>query len=334
MDENLLGYLLATLDSETHREVESYLRTHPEAHQRLERLQRALAPLASDKKATDLKPASGLWIRTLAHVAEYRCRDLPRAPLIAVAPTPVPSRPWWRRADVLVAATLLLAVSALLLPGLNYLRARQNILACQNNLRQIYLALEDYSQRNRGQLPKVEEGPPRNFAGVFVPILNQSRGLGHEVSLDCPTQGRAPAPNVSLSQLQELYFNNPAQFERYTCTAGGCYAYPLGYRENGIHHGLRRDQENMAHVPLLADRPPFDQTTTLSLVGNSLNHDGQGQNVLYLDGRVQFATSRNVGVNADDIYLNWNQRVEAGLHRSDTVLGASPARPYLTPPID
>ncbi len=331
MDENLLGYLLDALDPETHREVESYLQSHPEAQQRLERLRRALLPLAADGRSEDLRPPTGLWVQTLARVAEYRCRDLPRAPLTRAARAVVATRPWWRRADVLVAATLLLAISALLLPGLNYLRARRNIVECQNNLREVYLALEDYSQRHRGELPKVEEVPPLNFAGVFVPILNQRGGLRREVvSLNCPSKGRIPPLNVSLDQLQDLYFNQRKQFDEYAWAVGGCYAYPLGYREGGILHGLRRDRENMAYVPLLADRPPFDQRPTPTLAGNSLNHDGQGQNVLYLDGSIQFRTSRNVGVGGDDIYLNWNQRVEAGLHRWDTVLGASPVRPSLT----
>jgi hypothetical protein len=201
-------------------------------------------------------------------------------------------------------------------------------------LREVYLALEDFSRRHHGDFPRVEEMPPLNFAGVFVPILAQNGALRPEMSVNCPSQGRLPPANVSLGQLQALYFNQRDQFEQLTWTIGGGYAYALGYREAGVHHGLRRDQETMAYIPLLADRPPFDQRTPLSLTGNSLNHDGDGQNVLYQDGRIEFRTVRKVGFGGDDIYLNRNQRVEAGVNRFDSVLGASPVRPYLAPPND
>ena len=48
MDEHLVGYLLETLGPVTHKRVEAYLRTHPEAREKLDLLRQALAPLAED----------------------------------------------------------------------------------------------------------------------------------------------------------------------------------------------------------------------------------------------------------------------------------------------
>jgi hypothetical protein len=50
--------------------------------------------------------------------------------------------------------------------------------------------------------------------------------------------------------------------------------------------------------------------------------------VLFVDGSVQFATGRNVGVNRDDIYVNQRGEVAAGRNRFDSVLGASWVHPY------
>ena len=80
----------------------------------------------------------------------------------------------------------------------------------------------------------------------------------------------------------------------------GCYAYTLGYRDSeGRLCGLRidADQAYNDYLPIMADRPPFDQTNYLSVAAgkNSPNHDGTGQNVLYLSGRVAFSTNRTVG---------------------------------------
>ena len=77
MDENLIGYLLNALEPREQREVEDALHNFPETQRRLELLRQALDPLAVDSEASD--PPSGLWVRTLARVAEHRCRELPRA---------------------------------------------------------------------------------------------------------------------------------------------------------------------------------------------------------------------------------------------------------------
>ena len=75
-------------------------------------------------------------------------------------------------------------------------------------------------------------------------------------------------------------------------------------------------------------RSPFEPPSVGRPLGNSLNHGGTGQNVLYFGGNVTFATHRHVGVDGDDIYLNKRNRVAAGVNRWDTVLGASAAHPW------
>src|SRR5262249_19482145 len=116
MDENLVGYLLQSLDPDTQAQVEDYLQTHPEARARLDRLRLALEPLAADGE--DVEVPSGLWVRTLAHIAHVRCRKPKTLPFpgdyrgLPTAPRPAWSQwlgsgpSWLRRADVIVAAVL------------------------------------------------------------------------------------------------------------------------------------------------------------------------------------------------------------------------------------
>src|SRR5262245_32766513 len=66
MEKDLLGYLLKALDADEHAAVEAYLRTHPEAHTRLEALRHTLEPLAWDAPEA---PPSGLACKTLALIA-------------------------------------------------------------------------------------------------------------------------------------------------------------------------------------------------------------------------------------------------------------------------
>ncbi|HLN26867.1 MAG TPA: hypothetical protein VK395_03930 [Gemmataceae bacterium] len=326
MEENLLGYLLNALDPRERRDVESYLLSHPEARQRLEMIRQAIQPLAADQDAVE--PPPGLRTRAIARVADYRCRPLPRAPQVRSARDV--QRTWWRRADVLVAASLLLVFSPLVVPGIAYLHHRRDIASCQNNLRSFYMALMTYSDQFDGDLPKVEKEPPRNFAGVFVPILHDG-GYLRDVSVSCPANGSNPPQCVTLATLKTLHDSQPEKFREYTSELGGCYAYPLGYwGQGGQLCGLRRapDQPHIL-LPIMADRPPFDSTggDPSFYVGNSINHGGKGQNVLYLDGSCRFCTDRHVGADANDIYLNADQRLEAGVNALDSVLAASSVHP-------
>jgi hypothetical protein len=228
----------------------------------------------------------------------------------------------------------------LILPGLAYFHHRRDIVYCQNNLRSFYVALMNYSDVNAGALPKVEKEPPYNFAGVYVPVLYQGHYLQPEVvSVRCPANGDPrPPENVTLEMLKALHDKQPDKFDEYTCDVGGCYAYALGYRnEAGRHCGVRRAPEgNNGLLPIMADKPPFDRADDDASCygGNSGNHGGMGQNVLYLDGSSRFCTQRCVGVNGNDIYLNINRRLEAGMNPWDSVLAASGVHPYPVTPSD
>ena len=334
MDENLVGYLIGALDPDTERALEGQLRVDPDARRKLERFRQALEPLEADRD--EIVPPPGLRNRTLARVAEYSWRAKPRVrPAPPVRPPSPVSISWWRRADVLVAASLLFLCLALLLPWLARAQHARSRIACMNNLREFYLALVSYSDQHNGELPRVEEDPPRNFAGVLVPILHQE-GVLSNVSLACAGTGESAPPLLPIDQVEELARKQPNRFEQYTHQAGGCYAYPLGYRTGGrlVAIGLDPDLPH-DHLPILADRPPFESPDAPALLhANSENHGGEGQNVLFMSGRVQFYKSRNVGWNGDDIYLNQNRRLEPGVSRMDVVLAASPVRASPSPPLD
>jgi prepilin-type processing-associated H-X9-DG protein len=126
MDERLLDYLLGAADDSQRRAVEAELRRNPAARARLARLRRRLAPLAAD--AVPPWPPPGLAARTIAAVAARR--RLPEAP--PLRPSPGPG--WLRRADVLVAAVLLLAVGLLAGPALARHWRHAETRAAQNNL--------------------------------------------------------------------------------------------------------------------------------------------------------------------------------------------------------
>jgi prepilin-type processing-associated H-X9-DG protein len=318
MDENLVGYLLNTLDAGEQRQVEAYLAGHPEARQRLELLRHSLEPLAADRAET--APPPDLVVRTIARVAEYcvRERDLPRAP--AAPPRSfTPSRPLWRRADVLVAASLLLTALGLAIPAILHLRTPRAVLECQNNLQLVYGALKAYHDHH-GKFPDVAAEKPHGAAGLAVPLLVNAGVWPEGGSVCCPGNGPPRACSVPLDQLKNMA---PDEFKQVASTLVPCYAYSLGYMiENTYHPPACDPNQPNSLLPLVADVVPMDMTFR-----NSLNHGGRGQNVLFQDGHVRFTVLRTVGLDGDDIYVNRDQKIAAGLGRRDTVLGPSNSYP-------
>ena len=326
MDENLVGYLLNSLDSEAHRRVEEYLHGNASAQKRLEQLRRALEPLAAD--AEPPAPPAGLWIRTLARVAEDRCRRLPAAPRPATVPAGS-SRAWWRRADLLVAASVLVLLGGIAIAWIHEVRQREQIEGCKNNLREYHQALVGYSDLHEGEFPAVTEKGSHSVAGIFIPVLNSNGLLPRARNLSCPGNDPPVAPARTLEELERLHRESPEDFRKAAQDLSGCYAYTLGYEQsdgNGQrrHFGLNRNSGDL--TPIMADRPPFAVGELQGRPGNSKNHGGRGQNVLHVGGNVTFLKDRTIG--EDDIYLNHKKRVGAGTGPGDTVLGASWASPY------
>jgi hypothetical protein len=320
MDENLVGYLLKALDPGEQLAVEARLRTHPEDRARLERLRQALEPLADD--AEEPVPPPGLALAALARVAEHRCRPLPPAPAVPFQPEDGPSRRWFRRVDLLVAAMLLIVVGILCMPLVVKIRNQAQRQACENNLRLFWQSLQNYSDLNNGKFPQVQEQGAQSVAGAFVPVLNDAGLLGPDISITCPGSGRCPPTSIKVRDLEELFRRNrPEEFLAVARDLAGSYAYSLGYRdEMNFFHGLHRDSGDF--LPIMADRGPSAATR------NSTNHGGDGQNVLYIGGDVRWCTDRNAGVNRDDIYLNKRNELRAGMGCFDTVLGPGDAFPH------
>jgi hypothetical protein len=172
-------------------------------------------------------------------------------------------------------------------------------------------------------------------AGIFVPVLHDAQLLKHDINLSCPANGKRPAAALrSVKDLEDLHAKRAEDFRDAARSLSSCYAYTLGYQTrdgNGQsrHHGLRRDSGDL--VPIMGDRPPFDAENFTGGHGNSLNHGGEGQNVLYVGGQVEYLKHRLIpGADGkkDDIFLNHLRRIAAGAGPHDSVLGSSGTSPY------
>jgi hypothetical protein len=208
-----------------------------------------------------------------------------------------------------------------LLPAIGNSRFNSQVVACQDNLRQLGIALAQYSHLHEDSFPP---GPDRGrlaAAGIYGPTLVYDGFLPDSRRLVCPTSSLAADPQFRVPTTGEvLLIESPEELDSQRAAMGGSYGYTLGYIDDNQY----RTTKNL-HRPffaVMADAP-----------GNgpqyqSLNHGGRGQNVLFEDGRVVFYTSPRAG-GLDDIFVNDAGVVAAGTHRDDSVIGASRAVPVV-----
>jgi hypothetical protein len=314
VEENLLGHLLTANDAATTREVERRLATDPVAVHDLAALRAALAPLEAARE--EYEPPTDLWKRTLARVAEHivategpttRPGDavtdelIRQAAAVAEPATPgaatiVPAAasaagpPPARRRSVVAVLGLSLAVLALVFPVAVHLRAKARQDACQDTMREFYVAAATYSEHHNGEFPKVADGQPAATAADALKVYGY---LPDEKRLTCPAARPEESAPVALAN----------------------YAYSLGFRdESGQLQGLDR-RPGSDVMPILADAPIRSTGHVLPV-----NHR-RGQNVLFAGGNVRFCTTATVGVGGDDIFTNARGEVGAGLYRLDCALG-------------
>jgi prepilin-type processing-associated H-X9-DG protein len=313
MDDNLLGYLLDGLDDAETRQVEAELHASPGARRRLGQLKQALRPLEVDREEIALPP--DLATRTLAKIAEQTGSGLPAAPRVPGAAGG--SVEWWRRADVLVASCLFLLVVGIAAPLIYRWHSQRGMIECQENLRQFFVALASYRDQHGGY-PDLSKQAPRNVAGAVVPVLADAGVLSPSFSVRCPAIGSRLGCTLTMPELIAM---SDQDFQVEAPNLSLCYAFALGYRgPDGDLHGPW--QAPASAWPILADRPLSGGSP-----GNSPNHGGTGQNVLFLDGHIRFVPGRIVGDPDDDIFLNRANTVAAGLDNRDVVLGSSAELP-------
>jgi hypothetical protein len=325
--EQLLGYLFGALEESERESVERELIESPEWRRELAQLRESLKPLWVAQP--DFEPPPGLAAQTCRLVAaspdpSTRARPAPanRQPAGAAALTGG-WRTSWGWLDLTVAAGLVVAVSLVTFPAIQNSRFNARRLACEDHLRQLGLALTQYSQQHEDFFPAVHDRGKASGAGIYGPVL-VSYGLVDEPRwFLCPGSPLADDPRFCVPSLEELLAAEPG--EELVCLRrwmGGSYGYSLGF----LDHGRVYSTKNLRRpfFALMADVP----STCLS-GHQSINHDGRGQNVLFEDGRVRFYCTSRPHAWADDVFVNAFGLVAVGRNRNDSVVGPSMAVPNL-----
>jgi len=342
MREDLIGFLLGSLDEAERAQIERELESSPALRTELAELA-AEFPLPLDT-SNDPPLPDNLGYNTCRLVDELVDElaseqiQLPESNVhasnitLASASINTSKRETghtehWRAADIFLMSGVVLAVAFLFFPSIAASRYSSQRVMCENNLRNVGVALVGYSESHGGQYPFAANDSKLAIAGAYGPILIDEGRLEDSQFLFCPgvekSQGENGFVSNKIPSCNEIRNADGAELARLQSYAGGHYGYTLGHVSNGkvlpTHH------EGRTHFAVMSDVP------STHLQGRqSMNHDGQGQNVLFDDGHVRFVTftaGEQAGgqFGGDDIFSNRHGDVAPGADPSDAVVAPSHA---------
>jgi prepilin-type processing-associated H-X9-DG protein len=306
----MLDYSLGVLDGPDRERAEREAAADPALGDRLARMERAIHLMLDDGPGPE--PPAGLAQRTINRVIRQRRW---RA-VMDYAPARAP----FRVADFAVAAGIFCAGVLTLLPAVRQSQWAARTAACAANLHKLGVGLVRYATTHN-RFPYAESGDRVPYAASFGMRLKEYGLLDHDGLLDCPSNGLKRSDLV-VPKLAELVSYNPDQVRAHPAVRESDYAYNVGYCDDGKPCAL--PFRSPAHLPLLADGPRHDGEGH-ALHGNSPNHGGTGQNVLFAGGHVQYL--RGVRHAKDeDIFHNRRNLTAPGLDCNDFVLAPGLAR--------
>jgi anti-sigma-K factor RskA len=319
MRNELLGYLLDALEKDEHERVDGQLRTDHQLRGEMELLRTGLTPLDAD--AGHLEPPPGLARRTVDYVFSRAWQSAaPAAGAAAVGralPTwtePAAPTRRWRMVDLSVAAGIVVAAFAVVLPAISQSRANAQRIACAGNMSNTYKALASYADKNQHTLPVAMASTGfEGKAGIYGPRITESGHLTDHSDIVCPDSELAEE-DFEVPSTARLRAATGAELARLVATMGGSYAFAVGYwDESGRYRPLKlRPGERF---PLMADLPDAN--------GKPMGHHGYGRNVLFSDGSVKYIVGPCRARTYEDIYSNDDGKRDAGKNKHDPVLMTS-----------
>jgi prepilin-type processing-associated H-X9-DG protein len=240
--------------------------------------------------------------------------------------------------DLLIISAVLLFAGGFVMLLAEKVDTTQNRVRCASNLRMIGQAILLYANENRGAFPQAKYDPAKAdhplaytnpkpeltederaadvrptfcaagpapddiTAAMFLLILNEE--ITPEV-FTCPTARAIAAtqPSQIADPKTDCNFSGPGQLD---------YSFVNVYpSETAVDAGYKIDTMAPAEFAVAADiNPGVDELLTTPINAgeeamrkiNSPNHEGDGQNVLYADGHVEFQQHPFCGMDRDNIY--------------------------------
>ncbi len=190
--------------------------------------------------------------------------------------------------ELLVVIAIIGILAGILLPVLSRARESARRTQCMSNVKQIGMGLIMYANENN------EAFPSSTTAMASLNLLYDTYITDSRV-FNCTSD--STVNTITNAGMQPSTIGGTEAFTQLQCS----YGY------DRLH-----TQADAADVALVADRPPAG---TPSDTTNTTNHNSRGQNVVYIDGHVEFVNSPLAG------WYSQNGTTRDNIYTSDTGSG-------------
>ena len=206
--------------------------------------------------------------------------------------------------ELLVVIAIIGILAGILLPVLSRARESARKTQCMSNVKQIGMGLIMYANENNESFPSDSAYSGSYPAMRGLNLLYDTYVSDNKV-FNCTSDTTVTgASNAGMS----------------VSTSGGTEAFTSTQSSYGYDRS--HTQADDADVALAADRPPATPSATAS----TANHNSRGQNVVYVDGHVEFVNSplagwyASDGTTRDNIYLNTAGNAAVSTGGTDTAI--------------
>lgn len=251
--------------------------------------------------------------------------------------------------ELLVVIGIIGLLLSLLFPAIERVRHQAYISDCASNLHQIGQAIFMYENDNAGQFPRTVYVPdaPLTFgtaANASDPFSSSGPSANDVTAAIYLLRRVEKLPGVLFACPYDDVFNyhpdttdasRHANFPNYKSNLGYSIADP--YPSKAVASaGYQLNNHVNSNFPIAADinpgtmdlgDDPIDATPTsprkMQMAANSENHERDGQNVLFADGRVEWHSTVFAGIAQDNIYTVQTQPqqvIASPVNKNDAVL--------------
>ncbi len=228
-------------------------------------------------------------------------------------------RPTFSRWEIAAVAAVLLFMAGILIPSFIASGRRAAVNQCGTRVGRIGAALKTYALDHDEMLPSVKTQRKRWLGGTGEHTESNSQALFKLLSdgyVQSPVVFQCPSVAGSSFAVEKGMSDFPAPE-----LVSFSYQHSIG-REIALGSNYARQMAILGDQTPVFDSNGFRREEAHSPISH--NHGGAGQNVLYLDGHVEWASESDAGVHGDNIYLVRNVREydgsEAPVDTTDTFL--------------